>query len=76
MNRKYLNFDELSKEDQEFFIEDSWCDSCEAADLGIVEPKIYIENDEEFLEGKCKVCGELQTTTVVIKELKGQPPKW
>ncbi|WP_445427526.1 hypothetical protein [Alishewanella sp. HL-SH05] len=75
MKKQYLNFDDLEQSDQEFFINDSWCDYCNKADLGITEPKIYILDEKQYLEGKCKVCDQKQTTEVVVTYLNNQDKK-
>ncbi len=69
MKKQYLNFDDLEQCDKEFFINDSWCDYCDEADLGITEPNIYILDEKQYLEGNCKVCGNKQTTEVVVTYL-------
>ncbi|GHB79634.1 hypothetical protein GCM10008107_31460 [Psychrosphaera saromensis] len=69
MKKQYLNFDDLEQFDQEFFINDSWCNYCDEADLGIIEPKIYILDEKQYLEGNCKVCCKKQTTEIVVTYL-------
>jgi hypothetical protein len=70
MEKQYLSFDVLNESDRDFFINDSWCDNCEKADLGIVDPKIYIADEKQYLEGVCKVCGQKQITEVIFTQIK------
>ena len=71
MKKQYLSFDVLDESDKDFFINDSWCDYCEKADLGIIDPKIYILDEKQYLEGVCKICGHKQITEVIFTEIKG-----
>ncbi|MBH0077986.1 hypothetical protein I6F48_21105 [Pseudoalteromonas sp. SWYJ118] len=71
MKKQYLSFDVLDESDKDFFINDSWCDYCEKADLGIIDPKIYILDEKQHLEGVCKICGHKQITEVIFTEIKG-----
>lgn len=48
----------------------TWCDKCNEADLGLKEPSMFKENGKTFIEGKCIICGEPQTSTVTTKEVK------
>jgi len=70
MARINLNFDELSPLEQEWFLTETRCDKCNEADLGIVDPVYYREDGKEFIEGKCKKCGALQITEIVVQKLK------
>ena len=70
MAKVKLNFDELSALEQEWFLTETWCDKCNEADLGMVDPLYYREDRKEFIEGKCKKCGALQVTEVVVQKLK------
>ncbi|MCL1052182.1 hypothetical protein L2755_21540 [Shewanella abyssi] len=71
MKKQYLSFDVLDESDKDFFINDSWCDYCEKSDLGITDPKIYILDEKQYLEGVCKICGHKQITEVIFTEIKG-----
>ena len=44
--------------ERQWLVENSWCDQCNAADLGIDEPSEYEENGHIFVEGICRVCGK------------------
>lgn len=70
MTKVKLDFDQLSPLEQEWFLTETWCDSCDEADLGIVDPSYYREDGKEFIEGKCKKCGAVQVTEVIVQKLK------
>jgi len=51
------------------FEEDTWCDHCQAADLGLVEPHEYEEGGRVFIEGKCRNCGGRVVSEIIIKDI-------
>ena len=67
MKRKYLDFDKLESWEKETYLEHTWCDKCNKADLGIKEPLLYIEEKKTYIEGKCLICGQTQKSEIVIK---------
>ena len=66
--KKTLDFNSLSDLDKDFFLNDSWCDKCNEADLGIIEPELYIESEHQYISGKCSKCKEVCISEVVVKE--------
>jgi len=66
------NFDERTEEDKEAFLTQTWCNACQAADLGMVEPKEYELNGVVIVEGKCKKCGEVSLTEVADESTDGE----
>jgi len=50
--------------EQTWIYEDTWCDSCGQADLGMVEPEEFEEAGEIFVQGKCAVCRSLIRTVL------------
>ena len=42
--------------DQESICENTWCDSCGQADIGLHNPVEYEENGRIFVEGACARC--------------------
>ena len=66
------NFEDRTPEAQEAFLTQTWCNACQAADLGMVEPKEYLLNDAIIVEGKCKKCGEVSLTEVADESTDGE----
>jgi len=58
MNRTPRDFNAREQLERQWLIENTWCDQCNAADLGIEEPSEYEENGRNFIEGVCRVCGK------------------
>ena len=58
MNRTPRNLNAREQLERQWLIENTWCDQCNAADLGIEEPSEYEENGHIFVEGVCRVCGK------------------
>lgn len=52
-----LDFYTLDKVDQERCRKDTYCENCKQVNLGLIEPKLIKIENQEFIEGKCKVCG-------------------
>ena len=50
------------------YLHDSWCDSCNEADLGISNPELYIEGGRKYISGNCKVCGALCSSEIIEKQ--------
>jgi hypothetical protein len=44
--------------EREWMIDNTWCDVCREADLGIVDPEEYELEGRIFVEGRCKKCGQ------------------
>ena len=69
MTKQYLKFEELSEVEKDCYLSESWCFKCNKPDLGIKEPLLYIEEGKTFIEGKCVVCGEVQRSQIITKEV-------
>ena len=66
------NFADRTPEDQEAFLTQTWCNTCQAVDLGMVEPKEYELNGVIIVEGKCAKCGEVRLTEVADESTDGE----
>ncbi len=60
--RTERDFFSRSEEDQQAFLEQTWCDSCQEVNLGMAEPEEYELKGTIYIEGKCKKCGEVVLT--------------
>ena len=56
------------EEEKKAFLEQTWCDHCQEANLGMVEPIEYELNDTVFIEGKCAKCGNIILTELTEDE--------
>ncbi|PTN55051.1 hypothetical protein [Stenotrophomonas panacihumi] len=43
--------------DQAFVLQNTWCDICQEADIGLANPTEYEEDGRVFVEGACARCG-------------------
>jgi hypothetical protein len=66
------NFDDRTDEDKEAFLTQTWCNACQAADLGMVEPTEYELNGVIIVEGKCKTCSEVSLTEGADESTDGE----
>ena len=55
--KKQREFLARSQAEQQMLTEDSWCDVCEEADLGMRDPKEFEEDGKIVIEGFCRKCG-------------------
>jgi hypothetical protein len=42
--------------EQESICENTWCDTCDEADIGLLNPIEYEEHGHIFVEGQCTRC--------------------
>jgi len=68
--REIIDISSLPEIERDIYLQDSWCDNCEKADLGIVNPELYIESGQKFISGNCKVCGARCVSTIIEKQVK------
>lgn len=71
MSKTERDFYQRDAEEQASFLEQTWCNNCQEADLGMTDPKEYEVDDMIIIEGKCKKCGETVTT-----EIFGEDEEW
>ena len=71
MTRKHRNLKSRDQFEQEWLIENTWCEHCSAADLGIDNPAEYEENGHVFIEGICRRCGKKVKSEIIEKDLDG-----
>lgn len=55
------------EEEQRWLIKNTWCDSCDIADLGMIDPVEYEEDSKIVIEGKCSKCGAKVTSMISYK---------
>ena len=58
MTRIPRDFWSRPPQEQQFMIENTWCERCAAADLGLTDPVEFEEGGVRYLEGACRRCGE------------------
>lgn len=65
MTRKPRNLNARDQFEREWLIQNTWCDHCSIADLGIDEPSEYEEAGRVFIEGVCRRCGKKVKSEIV-----------
>lgn len=55
-------------EDQQAFLEQTWCDNCLEANLGMKDPEEYLYKGIVFIEGRCHRCGEAVLTELTDED--------
>jgi hypothetical protein len=64
MTRIELNFEARPESEQRWFRENTWCDACGEADLGMRDVREFFEDGKVQVEGHCSRCGGLVRTHV------------
>jgi hypothetical protein len=59
MKDKRVNrdFNKRHSQDREWFLQNTWCENCGKADLGMEKPTEYEINGKIYVSGFCLVCG-------------------
>ena len=68
MPRAARDFSKRDAVEQKAILEDTWCDVCKEADLGMTHPVEFEENGQIMVEGLCARCGTAIRTTLSIEE--------
>lgn len=55
-------------EEQQAFLEQTWCDQCLEPNLGMSEPREYLFKGIVFIEGRCNRCGEAVLTELTDED--------
>ncbi len=58
------DFNKRDKEEQEWIIENNYCDNCKKADTGLNFPIEYEYQGKIYVDGVCKVCGSSCSTEI------------
>ena len=56
MTRIKKDFSSRDPSEQSWLLENTWCDRCNAADLGMSDPVEYEEDGVVRVEGRCHRC--------------------
>jgi hypothetical protein len=53
--------------------EETWCETCAEADLGLTDPIEYEEKGARYVEGKCAACRATVRSVVVEIDMTDEP---
>jgi hypothetical protein len=67
-DKKTRDFTQRSKEDQQAFIENTWCDECQKENLGLKGAHEYELEGTIYIEGKCNRCSNVVVTEITDDE--------
>ncbi len=56
------DFTARSEEEQQAFLQETWCDNCQQANLGMKNPREYLYKGVVFIEGDCLRCDNVVLT--------------
>lgn len=60
--RTERDFYQRDAEEQQAFLDNTWCNQCREMDLGMVEPREYELKGRTYIEGRCRICDAPVTT--------------
>ena len=64
MTRVERDFFSRESAEQEWMLENTWCDTCRETDIGISSPLEYEEDGVIYIEGQCCRCGQTVRSSV------------
>jgi hypothetical protein len=67
MARTRRDFSKRDAIEQKALLEDTWCNACKQADLGMVHPVEFEDDGQIIVEGLCARCGGPIRTTVITE---------
>lgn len=67
-NKKARDFFQRSSEDQQAFLENTWCDNCQKENLGLSAPSEYELAGVIYIEGQCNKCQQVVVTELTDDE--------
>ncbi|NVK42869.1 MAG: hypothetical protein HWE39_16630 [Oceanospirillaceae bacterium] len=56
--RQMRDFEARDDAEKLAFLEHTWCDNCQQANLGMTDPVEYVLKGIVFIEGRCRQCGQ------------------
>jgi hypothetical protein len=68
--RKPRNFFSRPEAERKWMLENTWCDHCQEADLGMSSPEEYEEEGSVFIQGTCSKCGARVVSEIETREIK------
>ncbi|MCV6613039.1 MAG: hypothetical protein OIF55_19955 [Amphritea sp.] len=66
--REIRDFYQRPEDEQQAFLEQTWCDNCLEENLGMSDPQEYLYKGILFVEGRCKKCGEAVLTELTEED--------
>ena len=58
------DFSRRDEFERNWLVENTWCDDCDQADLGLRDPIEYEEGGSVYVEGACRRCGATIRSTI------------
>ena len=68
MMRSHRNFLARSAVERQCIVQNTWCDACGEADLGMESPQEYEEDGKIYVEGVCSRCRRTVRSEVIEKK--------
>ena len=72
--RTIRDFFSRAIEEQRWLAQNTWCETCSEADLGLNNPVEYEEAGRILISGECRKCGRTVTSLISDKEIRAASP--
>jgi len=69
MSRIPRKFQLRSPDEQFWFQDQTWCNHCNQADIGLNNPLEYEEDGKIYVEGNCRRCGKTVRSEITEKQI-------
>lgn len=69
MTRIDRNFEARPAHEQQWLLDNTWCEVCRKADLGMRDAREFSEDGVVFVEGRCRTCGRSVRSEVVERPI-------
>jgi len=66
--RSHRNLLDRPHDERRWIVENTWCDACGEADLGMSAPQEYEEDGGIYVDGTCKRCGRMVRSEITEKD--------
>lgn len=68
------DFSTRPESEQTWLRKNTWCSTCDAADLGMRDPHEYTEGGVNYVEGQCPQCGNQVRSSIDSVEFTSHAP--
>jgi len=72
LTRIERDFQARPQAEQQWMLDNTWCDACAEADLGMRDVREFVADGVVFVEGSCRKCGAQVRSEVVEGSFDGR----
>lgn len=72
MSQTERDFYQRDADEQQAFLDNTWCNTCMEMDLGMKNPREYEKDGVIYIDGECQKCGATVTTEIAEEDTDGE----